>query len=82
MCKRPCFHDEYLGGIQPATTSTWSTRTAKGVDAIYEEGVVANGARYPLDCIMFATGFETAAAGVVTPGAMGLRRHGRGGASL
>ena len=30
----------------------------KGVDAITEKGVVANGREYKLDCIIFATGFE------------------------
>jgi cyclohexanone monooxygenase len=42
FCKRPCFHDEYL----------------RGVERITERGIVANGVEYELDCIIFATGFE------------------------
>jgi cyclohexanone monooxygenase len=30
----------------------------KGIDSITESGIVANGQEYPLDCIIYSTGFE------------------------
>jgi len=57
FCKRPCFHDEYLPTFNRETVELIDT-DGKGVDAITETGVVANGREYPLDCLIFATGFE------------------------
>ena len=81
MCKRPCFHDEYLEAFNLDNVHLVDT-DGKGVDAIYEAGVVANGARYPVDCIVFATGFETAAAGASPRERWGYDVTGRGGVTL
>lgn len=32
----------------------------KGIEAITEKGIIANGKEYELDCIIYATGFELA----------------------
>lgn len=57
FCKRPCFHDEYLQTYNRPNVHLVHT-DGKGVEAITPNGVVANGQEYPLDCIIFATGFE------------------------
>jgi cyclohexanone monooxygenase len=57
FCKRPCFHDEYLDTFNRYNVDLIDTN-GKGVEAITEKGVVANGVEYEVDCIIFATGFE------------------------
>jgi cation diffusion facilitator CzcD-associated flavoprotein CzcO len=57
FCKRPCFHDEYLQTFNRPNVTLVDTR-GRGVERITETGVVADGVEYPLDCLIFATGFE------------------------
>lgn len=57
FCKRPCFHDEYLQTFNRPQVHLVDT-DGKGIDRITEKGVVAKGKEYPLDCLIFATGFE------------------------
>jgi cation diffusion facilitator CzcD-associated flavoprotein CzcO len=57
LCKRPCFHDEYLQAYNVATCHLVDT-DGKGVERIDETGVWANGTHYELDCLIFASGFE------------------------
>ena len=57
LCKRPCFHDEYLQSFNRPNVTLVDT-DGQGVDRITETGVVANGVEYELDCLIFATGFE------------------------
>jgi len=57
FCKRPCFHDDYLQAFNQPGVTLVDTDGA-GIDRITENGIVANGTEYPLDCIVFATGFE------------------------
>jgi cation diffusion facilitator CzcD-associated flavoprotein CzcO len=57
FCKRPCFHDDYLQAFNRPNVTLVDT-DGRGVERISENGVVANGVEYPLDCIVFATGFE------------------------
>jgi cation diffusion facilitator CzcD-associated flavoprotein CzcO len=57
LCKRPCFHDEYLQSYNIPTNHLVDT-DGKGVERIDETGVWANGVHYELDCIVFASGFE------------------------
>lgn len=58
-CKRPCFHDEYLQVFNRANVELVDTE-GRGVQRITPAGVVVDGVEYPLDCLIFATGFETA----------------------
>lgn len=58
-CKRPCFHDEYLQTFNRPNVTLVDT-DGKGVQAITEKGVVANGQEYEVDCLIFATGFDLA----------------------
>ena len=57
FCKRPCFHDDYLPTFNRKNVHLIDTE-GKGVHAITERGIVANGEEFEVDCIIFATGFE------------------------
>ena len=57
LCKRPCFHDEYLKAFNNPGTHLIDT-DGKGVEKITETGVVVAGREYELDCIIYASGFE------------------------
>ena len=61
FCKRPCFHDEYLPTFNRPNVHLIDTQ-GQGVERITETGVVANGVETPVDCIIFATGFEVGTA--------------------
>lgn len=61
FCKRPCFHDEYLETFNRPNVTLVDTR-GRGVERITEAGVVANGVEYPVDCLIYATGFEVGTA--------------------
>jgi cation diffusion facilitator CzcD-associated flavoprotein CzcO len=57
LCKRPCFHDEYLQAFNAPSTRLVDT-DGKGVERITPNGVVAAGVEYEVDCIIYASGFE------------------------
>ncbi len=57
LCKRPCFHDEYLQAFNIPGTHLVDT-DGKGVERITERGVVVAGQEYELECIIYASGFE------------------------
>jgi cation diffusion facilitator CzcD-associated flavoprotein CzcO len=61
LCKRPCFHDAYLDAFNSANTRLIDT-DGKGVERITETGVVVGGVEYPVDCIIYASGFEVGTA--------------------
>lgn len=57
-CKRPCFSDMYLQAFNhPNVTLVEAGRA--GVERITPTGAVVHGTEYPLDCLIFATGFDT-----------------------
>jgi cation diffusion facilitator CzcD-associated flavoprotein CzcO len=57
LCKRPCFHDEYLEAYNEPSTHLIDT-DGQGVESIDETGVWVAGVHYELDCLIFASGFE------------------------
>jgi len=57
MCKRPCFHDEYLPTFNRENVTLVDT-AGLGVERITPKGIVAGGIEYPVDTIVFASGFE------------------------
>jgi cyclohexanone monooxygenase len=57
FCKRPCFHDDYLQTFNRSNVTLVDT-DGKGAERITPSGVVAAGREYPLDCLIYATGFE------------------------
>ncbi len=61
LCKRPCFHDEYLDAYNRPSCHLVDTE-GKGVDRIDETGVWVADVHYDLDCLIFASGFEVGTA--------------------
>lgn len=57
LCKRPCFHNEYLECFNYPNVHLVHT-DGKGVEGVTEHGVKALGREYPLDAIIYATGFD------------------------
>ncbi len=56
-CKRPTFHDEFLPTFNKAHVHLIDT-APMGVEEINERGVVHNGVEYPVDVLIYATGFQ------------------------
>jgi cation diffusion facilitator CzcD-associated flavoprotein CzcO len=56
-CKRPTFHDEYLPTFNLPHVHLVDTAPS-GVRQINERGVVHDGVEYPLDVLIYATGFQ------------------------
>jgi cyclohexanone monooxygenase len=78
LCKRPCFHDEYLKAFNSPNTTLVDT-DGKGVERITERAVVVAGVEYPVDCIIYASGFEV---GTEYKRRAGFDLTGRGGMLL
>ena len=78
LCKRPCFHDEYLQAFNTPGTHLVDT-DGKGVERIDETGVWVAGTHYELDCIIYASGFEV---GTDYARRSGYDTVGRGGCKL
>src|ERR1700691_5165758 len=56
-CKRPTFHDEYLPAFNLPQVHLVDT-APRGVGEINECGVLHEGVEYPLDVLIYATGFQ------------------------
>jgi cyclohexanone monooxygenase len=56
-CKRPTFHDEFLPTFNLPHVKLVDT-APRGVQRITERGVVHDGIEYPLDVLIYATGFQ------------------------
>lgn len=61
LCKRPLFSDDFLETLNKPNVTVVDT-DGVGVTKIDETSVHANGKTYEVDCIIFATGFDVAAA--------------------
>lgn len=61
-CKRPCFHGEYLSSFNRENVTLVDT-DGQGPDNITIDSIVAGGISYPVDLIIFATGFRAPFAG-------------------
>lgn len=62
-CKRPCFDDEYLPAFNRPNVHLVDT-DGKGITEIDEKGPVFDGREYPLDVLIYATGFEVQVTGI------------------
>ncbi len=60
-CKRLCFHDDYLPAFNEAHVHLVDT-DGRGVDRVTATGVVFDGVEYPVDLLIFASGFEVTTA--------------------
>jgi cation diffusion facilitator CzcD-associated flavoprotein CzcO len=73
MCKRPCFHNDYLPTFNRPNVHLIDTK-GKGITEITEQGPVFAGKQYKLDLLIYATGFEVQKTGIYNQlkGARGL----------
>ncbi|MGQ4468611.1 flavin-containing monooxygenase [Streptomyces violaceoruber] len=78
-CKRPTFSDLYLQAFNRDNVTLVDTADTHGIERMNERGVVVGDTEYPLDCLVFATGFSVGVSGVHS-GRLPVR--GRGGVRL
>jgi len=76
FCKRPTFHESYLESYNQPGVHLVDTDGA-GVERLTTDGVVAAGHEYKLDCLIFATGFESESTYVDRAGYDIVGRNGR-----
>ncbi len=77
-CKRVCFHDDYLPAFNLPNVHLVDT-DGRGVDELTTRGPVVKGVEYPVDLLIYASGFE-----VTTDlhQRLGFDPKGRGGITL
>lgn len=73
FCKRPCFHDDYLETFNRPNVRLIDT-AGRGVERITPNGIMVAGVEHPVDCLIFATGFE---AGISYTRLTGFEIYGR-----
>ncbi|MEZ5205013.1 MAG: NAD(P)/FAD-dependent oxidoreductase [Acidimicrobiales bacterium] len=78
LCKRPCFHDEYLQAYNSPNVRLLDT-DGQGVTRIDETGAWVGDEHVELDCLVFASGFEV---GTELARRSGFETYGRDGRSL
>jgi cation diffusion facilitator CzcD-associated flavoprotein CzcO len=78
LCKRPCFHDEYLQAYNEPGAHLVDT-DGQGVSRIDATGVWVGDDHYELDCLVFASGFEV---GTDYARRAGFQTTGRDGVTL
>ena len=78
LCKRPCFHDEYLDAYNRPNVHLVDTG-GQGVSRITPSGIVVDGVEYEVDCIIYASGFEV---GTGVTRRNGFEMTGRSGVAL
>jgi cation diffusion facilitator CzcD-associated flavoprotein CzcO len=78
LCKRPCFHDEYLDAFNEPNVSLIDCPA--GFERITARGPVVDGQQFEVDCLVYGTGFEPERTPL--PRRAGHEIIGRGGISL
>jgi len=79
-CKRPCFHDDYLSAFNHENVTLVDTN-GKGPDGLSKDSMIVEKQSYPVDIIVFATGYRAPYGG--TPAEKGnLTITGRNGLSM
>ena len=63
MCKRPCFHNDYLPTFNLPNVHLVDTKGA-GITEIGENGPIFDGTEYEVDLLIYATGFEVQQTGI------------------
>lgn len=63
MCKRPCFHNDYLPAFNRPNVQLVDTK-GEGITEIGPKGPVFNGKKYDVDVLIYATGFEVQQTGI------------------
>ena len=63
MCKRPCFHNDYLPTFNRPNVHLVDTQ-GQGITEIGERGPIFDGVEYEVDLLIYATGFEVQQTGI------------------
>jgi cation diffusion facilitator CzcD-associated flavoprotein CzcO len=63
MCKRPCFHNDFLPTFNRSNVHLVDTH-GQGINEIAEKGPQFDGKLYELDLLIYATGFEVQKTGI------------------
>jgi cyclohexanone monooxygenase len=79
FCKRPCFSDDFLPAFNRSNVTLVDTSGSRGVERITRTGVVVEGREYPVDALIYSTGFDV---GTPLVKKMGYEISGRGGQIL
>jgi cyclohexanone monooxygenase len=58
LCKRPLSSDEYYPAFNLDNVILVDVSDQLGIEEMTETGFVASGVHYPVDCVIFASGFE------------------------
>jgi cation diffusion facilitator CzcD-associated flavoprotein CzcO len=58
LCKRPLSNDEFYPTFNRPNVKLIDVSDTKGVERMTGKGFVAGGVEYPVDCMIFASGFE------------------------
>ncbi len=58
LCKRPLSNNEFYPTFNRPNVKLIDVSATKGVERMTERGFVAGGVEYPVDCMIFASGFE------------------------
>jgi cyclohexanone monooxygenase/pentalenolactone D synthase len=56
LCKRPCFHDEYLEAFNRPNVTL--VDCPAGIERVTDRGLVVDGKQFDLDLLVYGTGFE------------------------
>ncbi|MCH7232231.1 FAD-dependent oxidoreductase [Glycomyces sp. L485] len=78
MCKRPGFSDHYLQVFNRPGVTLVDTSDTQGITAMTEGGIVVGDKEFAVDCVVFATGFDTGVSGVMSGTLPVTGRDGRG----
>jgi cation diffusion facilitator CzcD-associated flavoprotein CzcO len=77
FCKRPTFSDLYLPAFNRPNVTLVDTAEHGGVSRITNSGLVVGEKEYPVDLIVFATGFEVGSSSLMTGALNVVGRDGR-----
>jgi cation diffusion facilitator CzcD-associated flavoprotein CzcO len=78
FCKRPLFSDDYLTTFNRPNVTLIDTQ-GRGLDRLTRTGIVFDGQEYPVDLIVYASGFEF---GVAATRTGGFEVHGPDGSAF
>lgn len=79
-CKRPCFHEDYLPSFNRDNVTLVDT-LGKGLERLTADSIVIGGKSYPVDVVVFATGYRAPFIGTPAEKA-NVTILGRNGASM
>ena len=58
LCKRPLSNDAFYACFNQPNVELVDVSNTRGLERLTEHGFVAQGKEYPVDCVIFASGFE------------------------